>query len=165
MRKLYEINEDIERCIMEGTDFETGEFNAFDELNALQIERDAKLEGVALYIKDCRAEATAIKTELDNLKIRMDRLTRNADGAQDWLANALAGQKFSTSKVECSFRKSEAIECDDDFCDYAYGIGQYDFIMHTEINKPNKQKIKAFLKNGGELDHCRIVEKQNIQIK
>lgn len=165
MRTLYEINKDIEQCIMNGTDFETGEFTAFDELDQLQMEKDAKFEGVALFIKENRSVADAIKNEIDTLKKRMDKLNRNADGAEGWLAINLAGQKFSTPKVECSFRRSESVECDDDFCKYAYDTAQYDFITHTETDKPNKAKIKAFLKSGGTLEHCQLVEKQNISVR
>ena len=95
----------------------------------------------------------------------MDKLNRNADGAEFWLAQNLNGQKFSTSKVECVFRRSEAVECDETFCQYAYDIGMYDFITRKETVTPNKTKIKAFLKNGGTLEHCQIVEKNNMTVK
>ena len=57
--KLYEIDEQILGCI----DAETGEIIDADMLNALQIERDAKIENVALWIKDLKAEAEAYKAE------------------------------------------------------------------------------------------------------
>jgi hypothetical protein len=165
MRSLYEIDKSIEQCIIDGTDFETGEFVAFDELNELQMERDQKIEGVALYVKDARAEAAAIKAEITVLKARMDKLNRNADGASEWIASALNGSKFSTSKVDCTFRRSEAVETDEEFCQWAYGVGMYDLITHKESDEPNKAKIKAFLKNGGELEHCSLVNKNNLTIK
>lgn len=166
MRKLYEINADIEQCIMDGTDFETGEFNAFDRLNELQMERDAKLEGVALYVKDCRAEATAIETEIKNLKARMDKLNRNADGAEGWLADNLKGQKFSTSKVECIFRKSEVVEVDDKFIEWAETFSDNsDLLTVKRTVAPNKKYIKELLKNGGEFMYARLVQKQNITVR
>lgn len=165
MRKLYEINSDIERCILEGTDFETGEFSAFDELNALQMERDAKLEGVALFVKDSRAEAAAIKGEIDTLKKRMDKLNRNADGAEAWLSINLAGEKFSTPKCECVFRKSEAVEVDEQFCDWAYQFEKDAFITITQKITPDKAEIKRWLKQGNTLEHCKLVERQNLTVK
>lgn len=165
MRKLYEINEDIERCIQNGIDEDTGEFTAFDELSALQMERDAKLEGVALYIKDARAEATAIKAEMDALKKRMEKLIRKADGAEEWLATNLNGQKFSTPRVECTFRKSDGVELDDEFAEWA--------TMHPDLNLidvqmkvvPKKSEIKKLLKQGIILEHCRLDVRQNIQVR
>lgn len=165
MRKLYEINADIERCIMENTDPETGEFNAVDEIEALHMEWDAKIEGVALFAKDCRAEAKAIKDEIDTLRKRYDRLIRNADGAEGWVANALGGQRFSTSKVDCVFRKSEAVEVDDWFCEWADMNDLEYFLTIKHTVTPNKAEIKKALKSGRELQHCQLVEKQNMTIK
>ena len=45
--RLYEIDEAILSCI----DTDTGEILDADKLNALQIEREEKLENVALWIK------------------------------------------------------------------------------------------------------------------
>lgn len=166
MRKLYEIDAAIEQCIMNGTNFETGEFLAFDELNDLQMEREAKLEGVALFVKDTRAEAAAIEAEMKTLKDRMDKLNKNADGAERWLEGVLGGEKFSTSKVECRFRKSVSVEVADDFIYWATVHGKYDLINHKETDTPDKAKIKELLKNGGNLaDKARLVEKQNITVR
>ncbi len=166
MRKIYEIDSDIERCIMEGTDFETGEFLAYDRLNELQMERDATLEGVALFIKDTRAEAAAIDAEIKTLKARMDKLNRNADGAEMWLANSLDGQKFSTSKVECSFRKSEVVEVDDKFVEWAETFSDnHDLLTVKRTVQPNKKYIRELLKNGDEFMYARLVTKNNLTVK
>lgn len=165
MRKLYEIDGDIEQCIMNGTDPETGEFLDADALEALQMERDKKIEGVALFAKDCRAEAKAIKDEIETLKKRMDRLTKNADGAEGWVANALGGQRFSTAKVECVFRKSESVDVDDWFCEWADMNDLEDFLTVKHTVTPNKAEIKKALKSGKELMYCRLIEKQNLTIK
>lgn len=164
MRKLYEINEDIEN-ILNCIDEDTGEFTAFEELCALQMERDAKLEGVALYIKDARAEATAIKAEIDALRKRMDRLNRNADGAEEWLAVNLNGQKFSTPKCEVVFRKSEAAELYDGFLEWAQAHTEYDTLNVKTTVTPDKTKIKKLLKAGEQLEYCQLVARQNIQVR
>ena len=57
--KLYEIDNAILECI----DMETGEVIDAEKLDALNIERDAKIENVVLWIKDLKAEAEAIKAE------------------------------------------------------------------------------------------------------
>ena len=109
MRKLYEINADIERCIREGTDPETGEFTAMEELEALQMEADQKIENAGLYAKDCYAEAAMIKGEIENLTKRMNKLIKNADGISDWLTYQLQGVKFSTPKLDIGFRRSSVV--------------------------------------------------------
>ena len=58
--KLYEIDEAILGCI----DTETGEVIDPERLTALQMERTEKIEGVALWIKDIKAEIEAEKKDL-----------------------------------------------------------------------------------------------------
>ena len=166
MRKLYEIDKDLEDLLEQAIDPETGEVVIDEEALAdLQMEREKKIEGIALYVKDCRAEASMIKEEISNLKKRMDTLIRKADGAEGFIAKNLNGMKFSTPKVECSFRKSESVDVDEDFCRWAFEHGKYEVITHKESDEPNKAKIKQILKNGGWLEHCKLVEKMNISIK
>lgn len=48
MATIYEINEQIMQCI----DFETGEVIDADKLDALQLEKDKKIENIACWIKN-----------------------------------------------------------------------------------------------------------------
>ena len=59
MATLYEIDNAIMECI----DFETGEIVDFERLEELQMERERKLENVALWIKNLKSDADAIKAE------------------------------------------------------------------------------------------------------
>ena len=59
MASIYEIDQQIMQCI----DFETGEIVDAEKLNALQIEKDKKIEGIACWIKNLNAEAQNIKAE------------------------------------------------------------------------------------------------------
>lgn len=54
---LYEIDSAIMDCV----DEETGEIIDLEKLEALNIERDKKVEGIALAVKNYAAEAKAIK--------------------------------------------------------------------------------------------------------
>lgn len=56
---LYEIDSAIMDCV----DEETGEIIDLEKLEALNIERDKKVEGIALAVKNYAAEAKAIKEE------------------------------------------------------------------------------------------------------
>ncbi|MBR7085678.1 MAG: siphovirus Gp157 family protein, partial [Oscillospiraceae bacterium] len=67
MATLYEIESAIYDCV----DSETGEVIDEEKLNALMMERSAKLEGVALWIKNLESDAAAIRAERDNLDKRM----------------------------------------------------------------------------------------------
>ena len=94
MRALYEINQDILDCV----DMETGEILDTERLDALQMEREAKLEGVALWIKDMKAEAEAVKAEADKLTARKKALDNKIDGLKAWLLEALGGEKLKTPR-------------------------------------------------------------------
>ena len=168
MRKLYEINYDIENLIEAMTDPETGEVTDPDALNDLYLERDQKIESVALYCKDIDQEITAISNEIATLQKRLDRRKNTREGLKVYLAKALHGEKFSTARCEMNFRKSEAVELDEfGFMDWA--VQNEDdfnaFITRKVSDTPNKAAIKKFLKDGGSLPYCTLVERQNLTIK
>lgn len=96
--KLYEIDAKIMECI----DDETGEILDSEQLEQLEMERDAKIESVGLWIKNLAAEADAIKTEKNNLAAR-EKIARNKiDRLKEYLAYALDGEKFKTSRLSVS---------------------------------------------------------------
>ena len=167
MRKLYEINRSIEELLETVTDPETGEICDMDALDDLLLEKEQKIESVILYYKDVMAEADAIGDEMNVLNQRYERLRTTADGLKGYINNALCGEKFKTARCEVSYRKSVSVDVDDWFCDWAYlqNEDMSEYITHTESDKPNKAAIKQALKDGKQLEHCRLVEKQNISIK
>ena len=63
--KLYEIDAEIEQCIL--IDEETGEVIGIDTERAdkLQMMRDDKIKNLALYYKNLMAEVNAYKSEKD----------------------------------------------------------------------------------------------------
>ena len=103
---IYEINNEIMNCI----DMETGEVIDTDKLNDLQMERDAKIENVALWIKELKAEAEAIKNEKQALAERQRVAENKAESLKNWLSYALNGEKFKTAKCSISYRNSESVE-------------------------------------------------------
>lgn len=167
MRKLYEINKSIEDLLNAVTDPETGEIADPDALDDLLMEREQKIENVALYAKDVNAEWVAITHEIMILQQRADRLENTEKSLKVYLAGALGGEKFTTPKCEVSFRKSEAVEVDDDFIEWASNIENLalHYLNRRETVAADKTAIKQYLKSGGTLEHCRIVTKNNISIK
>lgn len=94
MRPLYEIDNDILNCV----DMETGEIIDGEALTALQMEREAKLEGVSLWVKDLTAEAAAVKEEADKLTARKRALDNKITALKSWLLIALDGEKLKTPR-------------------------------------------------------------------
>lgn len=163
MRALYEIDADIINCV----DIETGEIIDVERLEALNIERDAKIEGVALYVKQLQAEADAIKAEEKALAERRKKKEKLLTGYSEWLRNVLSGQSFETAKVALGFRKSTVCEvtgCELDLIEYLEKNGFDDCIKYgaPEISK---SKITKLLKDGKTIPGAVLVERNNLQIK
>lgn len=157
--KLYEIDQAIESLINP----DTGEIADFDVFMDLQMEREAKIENVALLIKNLTAEAEAIKAEKNALAEREAATKNKVERFKSYLKDILCGEKFSTPKVAISFRKSAAVEVDDGFVEWAKehagGLLKY--------SEPcvDKTAIKTAITNGETVEMARVVENQNIQIK
>ena len=107
--RLYEIDQAITECF----DQETGELLDEEKLDALQMEREKKLEGVACYIKNLRADVEALKAEEKNLAQRRKTIEHKVEGLKNWLFFALDGQKFTTPKCVVSYRHSQAVDVPD----------------------------------------------------
>lgn len=162
MASLYEIEQSILNCI----DTETGEIIDAEKLNELMMEREVKIENVALWVKNLLSDADAFEAEKDAFAEREKAARTKAENLKQWLSIALDGQKFSTSKVQVSFRGSEAVEIEDEkkFVDWAWDNERDDLLTYKDPT-PNKTAIKQLLKSGGTLDGVSIVKNQNIQIK
>lgn len=154
MANLYEIDAQIMACV----DYETGEIIDEEKLQALQLEFNQKVEGIALWIKNLLAEAKMIKEEKDNLAERQKSCENKAASLKKYLSSALDGEKFKTAKVSVSYRKSESVEIED------ISLLDDDYLKFKEP-EADKTKIKAALKNGVSLEGVTLVEKNNIQIK
>lgn len=159
---LYEIDKAILDCL----DLETGEVLDPEALEALQMERDAKIENVALWVKNLTAEAAALKAEKDAFEKRQKAAERKAESLKRWLSSALGGQKFSTDRCAVTFRKSDAVIIDDmDMLTcWLVKTGNEDWISYGDP-RVNKTELKKVLKNGLELDSAHLEERQNITIK
>ena len=156
---IYEINEQILNCI----DLETGEIIDIDRLNDLQLERDTKIENVACWIKELKAEAEAIKAEKLILAERQKVAENKAESLKKWLAYALDGQKFKTSKCSISYRKSESVEVTEEGLNNL--IKEHDELLTYKAPEPNKTAIKQALKDGLSVQGVQLVQNTSTIIK
>lgn len=160
---LYQIDSQI-ADILDAVDPETGEFTGdVEALEILQMERETKLENIGLYIKNLRAEESAIKAEENNLKKRRESVSKHADRLEGYVYSALAGAPFKTPKMAVSWRKSKAVELNDDFIQWAQ-VNRDDLLNYGKPI-PNKTLIKKLLEQGDTIPGAQIVERQNMSIK
>ena len=158
MANLYQLALEIENFELE-IDEETGEVTNLDELDALEMERDTKIENIALWIKDLNADAAAIKAEAQALTKRQKTAEKKAESLKRYLVDALAGQKFSTPKVALSYRHSKAV----DITDETIIPGDY-LTLKTEVTA-NKKKIKEAIEAGEIVPGAYLVDRTSLQIK
>ena len=155
MSSLYMIDQSILDCI----DAETGEILDFDRLNALEMERQEKIESVALWIKNLKADAAAYKAEKDAFAEREKQAKGKVEKLSQWITDALQGQKMETAKVAVSFRKSSSVKVVD--------IDRIpdEYIVETITESPDKTLIKKALSGGNDVPGCELEVKYNAQIK
>lgn len=158
---LYEINSLIANYEMQFD--EDGVWENESELDELNLAREEKIEGICLWIKNLRAEASAIKDEEKNLADRRKAKENKADRLEAYISSNLQGKPFETSKVKVTFRKSESVEIlnEDAVPD--------SFLDIQVVRKPMKTEIKKRLKEaeakGEEIPWARINTKQNMSLK
>ena len=163
MRALYDIDQGILDCI----DAETGEILDIDKLNALQMEREAKLEGVALWVKDMKAESAAVKEEADKLNARKKALDNKIDGLKNWLLFALGGEKLKTPRCQVYQTHTTRLAVADE-------AGLIESLKKSEdpekflrFKEPELRKddIKKALKEGVEIPGATLEESESVVIK
>lgn len=149
---LFDYDVALTQCI----DEETGEID-IAKFDALELERDQKIEDLAMLYKECLAKSNAIKEEMGNLKERKDAYDKRAKSIKEYLNSYLAGARFETPKVRISFRKSERLiiaedaEIDDRWKKASYSI--------------DRAGIKEELKKGSVIEGCSLEVFNNIGIK
>lgn len=158
MANLYEIDKKIIECMTNCIDPDTGEITNSEQLEALQMERQTKLENVALYIKNLEADAATYKAEKQAFEKRQAAAEKEAESLSKWLKNALDGQRFKTDKTEVSFRKTQRVEVID-----IWDLNE-DFVKYSDPT-PDKAAIKRAIKAGEEVKGAKLIDDISMTVK
>lgn len=161
---IYEIDKRIRELLDSGVDEETGEI-LFDSeaLEKLQMDREEKVENLALAYKNQMAEVKAFKEEIKRMSARCKVAENNANRTKSYLDYVLGGQKFKSVKVSVSYRTSESLELDDEFTSWA-SENNRDLLRFSDP-EPEKNAIKEKLKNGEDVPFARLVTNVSIQVR
>lgn len=155
MRALYEIENEILECV----DFETGEIIDEERLDALEMERSAKIEGVILWRKDIIAEKEAVRAEGKKLYDRAKVLENQEESLKRYIEKALGGEKFKTERCAVSYRKSSSIVIDDPMS------VPREFLKDIREDWISKSAIKEAIEKGETVKGAHQEEKNGIVIK
>lgn len=154
MATLYQ----IDQAIVDLVDNETGEIIDIEMFDSLQMERDEKIESIALYIKDLKAEAEALKAEKLAFAERQKVAENKVESLKNYLAYALKGQAFKSTKAVVSFRKTQQVDIPD-----IYALDE-NFLKYAEPTA-DKTAIKEAIKQGKTVAGATLVENTSIIIK
>ena len=150
---LYEINNAMQECI----NLETGEID-LELFERLQLEKDEKIENVALWIKNLSSDVEGMENEKKAFEERIKAANNKVIALKAYLEMALNGDKFQTAKCSITFRKSKSVtvldvsKLDKDYLKYAEPIA-------------DKTAIKKAIESGVTVPGASLVENLNVQIK
>ena len=163
MRALYEIDQDILDCV----DMETGEILDAEKLDALQMEREKKLEGVSLWVKDLTAEATAVKEEADKLTARKRALDNKITALKSWLLIALNGEKLKTPRCNVYQTHSTRVSVEDEaeLVKFLESLEEPEQFLRFRDPELRKDEIKKALKDGTIIPGASLEETESVVIK
>ena len=156
---------DIDNRLQELVDPKTGEIADYEAFEALDMERNRKLENMACWIKNMKADMDGIATEVKALQARKKVIENRTKRITAYLQEALAGQKFETPKCSITYRNSTAVVIGDSatVVEYLESHGHTDCITYAEP-EINKNELKKLL-NDGEVPGASLEKRQNMQIK
>lgn len=154
MATLHEIKQEILDCI----DLDTGEIIDQGRLDQLQMDKHEKLRNIAFVAINATADIAMYKEQEKRFHARRTAAENTLKWAKETLMRELAGKKMKEAEFLISYRPSEVLEIDE-------GTK-----LPAEFLKPkepdiDKAAIKAALKDGAVIDGCRLVQRQNIQIR
>lgn len=163
MRALYEIDQNILDCV----DMETGEILDAEKLDALQMEREHKLEGVSLWVKDLTAEANAVKEEADKLTARKRSLDNKIQALKSWLLIALDGEKLKTPRCNVYQTHSQRVSVEDEaeLVKFLETLEEPEQFLRFREPELRRDEIKKALKDGYEIPGAELEETESVVIK
>ena len=164
METLYSIDAKLRDCIEQGfhLDEETGEIWFADEdMESLQMERAAKLEGCGLYIKNQRALIESIREEEKALADRRKSLESRLQRFEGYVLNSLDefGGKVETAKVRMGTRKSTRLIIEDE------KAVPSDYMRVKTSVSYDKAAMTRAIKGGAEIPGACLVTAEKLQVK
>ena len=154
MASLYE----IDGAILALIDDETGEVSDAEVFEGLQMERETKIENIALWYKNLTSDAEQYAKEEQHYAELKQKAKKTAERLKQILDTTLSGDTFKTVRVAISYRKSESVTITDETMLPA---------GYLKFSAPSVDKaaIKTAIKAGVVVDGAVLAARQNIQIK
>lgn len=170
--KLYEINAELEKAIDElDFDFETGEMGEnyddalFQKVQELSIERTELLQYLAKVALNTKAEAEAVKYEMDRLAKRKKTLDNRYASLVNILDRECAGEKTDLGVATVSYRSTAKVEIADEIACLAWLKDNNHKEAFKVEEKINKTELKAIIKKEGDVPGAEIVSSKSCSLR
>lgn len=162
---LYELSDAIEQFAAGVENGEIPEEAIADTLDSMEMDFNAKADGIACIIKDKQARAKEIREESKKQERRAEALEKQAESLRKYLSSQMqrAGiMKIETARNCISFHPSirTVVDNENEF------VREYpDYCKQDITYKIDKAAIREALKSGREIKGAHLEQSQNIQIK
>ena len=165
--KLYEIDARLDELLDGSVDEETGEITTdFDEIEKLQMERDAIREGIACHIVGDRAEILALQMQEQKLKERRQRLERHVDKTMEFLAEISHGEGLQSDRVSITFRRSAGkVVVLDEARLLEWAKANRDDLLTYKEPEIKKAAIKAAIQGGEDIPDASIDKTPTMSVR
>lgn len=168
MRSLYDIDSRIEALLSlpeeDVVDVETGEVkrDIWSELDALEIERKEKIANIALFIKETKKEAEALREYARQISERAKAKENRVERLINWAATSMlmhGEQTIEDKRVRVTATTSKSV----DVPDVSVLPDEYKRVKTTI--EADKTKLAKALKAGETFEGVYVIEKPTLRIK
>lgn len=131
-------------------------------LDSVNLQLKEKAGNVIRFRQSLIAGTEAIDNEIKRLSELKKSISNKAKNIENYIAYAMKKhniEKIDTDIAKISFRKSEALEVENE------ALIPQEFILTKEIKQVDKLAIKKAIKEGRKVDGVLIQVRQNLQIK
>ena len=158
---------EIDEQITSLVDPETGEILDVMAFESLQMERDEKVENMAMWVLDLRDEVTSIDAEIERLKEKKRVAQNKMTSLKSYLQIVTGGQNVKTPLVSVSYRTNEAVNLIDKeaVIKWAQDTHRDDELLKYSEPDVSKTAVKKLIAEGVNVPGAEIVNSVSTIIK
>lgn len=166
--KLYEISEQYKEFLSLYEYSDIPEDAKIDTFDSIECEFKEKVDNIACFIKNLRAEAEAIKNEIKTLEARMKSKIHKSENLTRFLKfemSYLNKDRIETPRNKITIKKNpESVWVSDEFVDWASSNSQEKFLKFKKP-EPNKTAIKEAINSGEIFSFAHLIQTERLEIK
>ena len=169
MNTLYNLTTEYQNVLYYALENDEIDNETFEHIQKLDEAIEQKIENIIYVIKELDNNISIINKEIERLTKRANRYYKNLKSLKTYVVSTMeisSKNKIETPTMSIGIRKSEATEVDKEFMEEAREKNLYKLVrIVPERIEPDKTAIKEYIKQGNKLEHAKIVEKKNLNIR